>query len=313
MKKINHALLFLGHRGGGPNFTYGMAFEKCEVFDLVILSQHTELLGLFEKDLDIEVCCYNLPHKLRNIYRIVNILRLVTFIAFNVREVTLTHYSPFVFFIFILRPFTNINYIMHDVKPHGRSLFQLLNHFVGSILCANIYVLSEYQKSLYSFPFIKKVTKIGHPLYHHYMSQNFIAQDFRLEHKKFLYFGRFEPYKDFSFLAELNYLIKKPIVNVIGSGEISQKIKDLDCCSVLNSYVADSTIPTMLMKCEYLLLPYNTATQSGLFPLAASFNKKIICFDLDVFREQAREFKVQTVFVARNDSKSFARVLIDLQ
>lgn len=313
MKKIKHALLFLGHRGGGPSFTYGIAVERSEKFDLVILSQHTELLKLFQNDLSIKVRCYNLPHQLHNIYRIFNILRLLLFVAVNVREITLTHYSPFVSLIFLLRPFTRVNYIMHDVKPHDKSLFQVLNHFLGSILCTRIYVLSYYQKSLYSFPFFKKVTKIGHPLYYHYDSPNFKSQDFELDHKKFLFFGRFEPYKDISFLSELNLLVEKPIVNVVGSGVLPEGVNNLVCCTVLNFYVPDNAIPALLEKCEYLLLPYNSATQSGLFPLAASFNKKIICFDLDVFHEQRREFQVKTEFVTGRDGLSFARALVDLQ
>lgn len=312
LRRDAHALVFVGRSGGGPSFTYALAVEGGDKFSKILISFKNELLDQFILDFEEKTTAFSLPHSFSEVGKAIYLLRLVGYILFNFKKITITHYTPYLFVFMFVSPFVDITYYMHDVVPHKKSLSQRLNHFLAALCCKNIFVISDYQYKKYHFPGKDKVKVVQHPLYHHYHSRNFSAKTARVSRAPFLFFGRIDSYKDFRFLINLENLVDCHVVNIVGGGVLDSTYKTLNCCRVYNDYVEDASVPELISSCEYLLLPYFSATQSGLFPLAKTFNKKVICTDLEVFREQACELEVTTIYAPADDPGAFARVLYNV-
>lgn len=305
------ALVFLGHRGGGPSFTYGLAKDYPE-FDHVIISRRNELIDQFLLDFGDRSRVYNLPHSAKELYKIIFLLKVLYHCLFDYDELLITHYSPFLPIFVLLTPFVKVSYVMHDVVPHNNEIYQRVVHWLSAVFFHKIIVLSSYQKSRFRYPKANKIRQIRHPLYHHYLSKSFVSQHFCISPCRCLLFGRIEPYKGLEIISAVNDISRFPILNIVGEGRLDSKLFESVGCRILNNYVPDCAIPSLLESCEYLILAHSHATQSGLFPLAATFGKKIVCFDLEVFREQAIEYDVDTFFVEPGNWTELARKIKEI-
>lgn len=96
-----------------------------------------------------------------------------------------------------------------------------------------------------------------------------------------LFFGRIEPYKGVDLLinafstSEAN---KRGIKLVIaGKGQIDGLNKThIDNVVILNRYIENRELSSLIRNCKFVVLPYRTATQSGCVMSAYAFNKPIL-------------------------------------
>lgn len=305
---MTKAIVYMGSRGGGPSFTYALLKSNPD-FHEVVISKGNELAHQYLLDFPGKVLTYDLPHSSTDIFKVINLLRLLWACLTRYKEITISHYSPFLLLFVFITPFVRVSYVMHDVIPHNNEKFQQFAHFLLTVFCHQVFVLSEYQRSLYPFPRKRRLRKLLHPLYLHYQSKNFTRLDCEIATCKCLMFGRIEPYKGLELIDAINFIATHPVLNVVGTGSVRLNYNENFGCRIYNEYIPDAMVPSLLDSCEYLILPHTQATQSGLFPLAATFNKKIICFDMPVFREQARDHKVDTTFIPNNDFYEFGKTI----
>lgn len=95
-----------------------------------------------------------------------------------------------------------------------------------------------------------------------------------------LFFGRIKPYKGLELLAEAigksnhkNYNIKFVIA---GSGDASGYDLQKHNVELINRYIDNGELYDLIERCRAVILPYTSATQSGVIPLAYSFCKPVI-------------------------------------
>lgn len=311
MKKKKHMLVYLGHRGAGPAFSYGLLIEHSKYEELLI-SQSNELHDLCLSSEEFSTTSFNLPHRKSDLHKIVQIILLIFYCLRNAREVTISMYTPYLFIFAALRPFLKVNYIMHDVVPHSPSFHVSFNQYFASFFCNKIIVLSEYQLARYRYFFRSKLTKIKHPLFHHYKARSFSSRPFDVEFAKYLFFGRLEEYKGLELLDFFPTTGSEVRLNVVGKGTVPDKHLTKPNINIVNQYVPDQAIPSLLSKCEYLVLPYKTATQTGLIPLAATFHKKVLCFDIPVFTEQAEDYSIDMEVVDHLDFEGMSKIILEV-
>jgi alpha-maltose-1-phosphate synthase len=96
-----------------------------------------------------------------------------------------------------------------------------------------------------------------------------------------LFFGRIEPYKglDLLFAATRQVLQQLPSMRLLiaGAGRVPHIPEDIRHCVVLiNRFVADEEIKAIFSAARFVVLPYLEATQTGVIPLAAAFDKPAI-------------------------------------
>ena len=98
----------------------------------------------------------------------------------------------------------------------------------------------------------------------------------------FLFFGRIEPYKGVTVLLDaFEQLLKiQPDCRLIvaGDGHFDPR-PSLPSAAVvvLNRFIKDSEVRAIFQASQAIVLPYLSATQSGVIPLAYSFSRPVIC------------------------------------
>lgn len=101
------------------------------------------------------------------------------------------------------------------------------------------------------------------------------------------FMGRIEKYKGIDLfiqsVREYEKRFSNPIkILIVGKGEISgmDSIKFKNTIKVVNEFVTDKQFHKYMSEIDALVLPYISATQSGVGYLAKAYEKKIICTDV---------------------------------
>lgn len=96
-----------------------------------------------------------------------------------------------------------------------------------------------------------------------------------------LFFGRIETYKGVDILADaMRKLQQKHIqcgVIVAGAGDqVAHLFCDLNDRVVINRFIRDEEVGSIFKACDLVVLPYRSATQTGVVPLAYAFERPVV-------------------------------------
>jgi len=312
---LNNCLFYIGRTGGGPSFAYSLFYEDFDTSDFIICSTNNELLNLYKSDFPNRVYDYLIPVTFLQLIGgwltiLLSYRRLLT-----ANKITITAYHPllFLYLLLLLPKRQDVSVFIHDVEPHTysrlESWFQKISIFFGY----RITVISESQSKIFKQKYNILPSVRLHPPYLHYKSNSFQnIESFKGENIFFLFFGRVESYKGLDLICNLSIKSNSPIVRVIGKGPCPKCLKDNPLIEVLPRYVHDQEVPSLLGSCKVLILPYKSATQSGLFQLASMFNIPIIATPLEVFVEQSKNAKVPVYFSKKVSASSFLERMEDV-
>lgn len=103
-----------------------------------------------------------------------------------------------------------------------------------------------------------------------------------------LFFGFIRPYKGLSYLLDAMSLVRKEIedVTLLIVGEFGpdrmqyeeqmDSLKIRDCLRLYDGYIPDSEVEKFFAACDLVVLPYISATQSGIVQIAYGFEKPVV-------------------------------------
>ncbi|MDN5345655.1 MAG: hypothetical protein PWQ73_152 [Petrotoga sp.] len=106
-----------------------------------------------------------------------------------------------------------------------------------------------------------------------------------------LFFGRISPYKGVEFLIEALKILKKKGYNyktiIAGGGNVYFNTDDLNELNILliNRYIPNSELVSLIKNTKVVVCPYTDATQSGVVMTAFAFNKPVIASSVGSFTE----------------------------
>ena len=104
---------------------------------------------------------------------------------------------------------------------------------------------------------------------------------------RFLQFGRIEDYKNIEQVVDVVSQIPDAQLIIAGTGVVSEalqtKIANASNVSLINQYLDDQVRDLLIENCDYLVLAYSSATQTGLVDLACYFDTPQIISDIDSF------------------------------
>ena len=132
-----------------------------------------------------------------------------------------------------------------------------------------------------------------------------------------LFFGRIEPYKGLEYLVKAMRLLEfqgmRVNLIVAGAGDIPKDLfHGLEMNVILiNRFIADSEIKGIFNACNVVALPYISATQSGVIPMAYLFEKPVIVTKVGALPEMVIDGETGTLIEPMN-SKQLADALRDL-
>lgn len=207
---------------------------------------------------------------------------------------------------------TQVYQMIHDVIPHGgdKGVRQviLMNKTVCRmadkiIICNQKYKDSLCQKYRVS---LRKVKCIE--LWERFPDYR---QPVRTGHM--LFFGRLNPYKGADKLLEIVKQCKNIEFDVVGKvdpqvTDIITELKGFSNVRISEGYISDSEIEEVFEKAEWVILPYNSATQSGVVVEAYKNSKPVISFDVGAISEQIQDGKTGYL-IGKGNTEAFSSKL----
>lgn len=197
--------------------------------------------------------------------------------------------------IMILSGKTRVYQMIHDVIPHGgdkgAKQVDLMNKTVISMADGIVICNKKYKKALCqrynANP--KKVKCIE--LFERYPEYKAPKRNGHM-----LFFGRLNPYKGADNLLQIVKLCPDVKFDVVGKADplvadIIEELKKYKNVNVNEGYIPDEEIASIFDSCEWSILPYNSATQSGVVVESYKNSKPVICFDVGAITEQVVDGK----------------------
>ena len=201
------------------------------------------------------------------------------------------------------KDFTVIS-ILHNVIPHEPKFFDkpLTKYFLSG--CDGHIVLSEeVGKDLLRLAPDAKMTELFHPIYSHFgskISREESEEQLGLlpEKKNILFFGLIRAYKGLDILIEAFDKLDDSYQLIIagepyGSFEKYQKLIDAskgkDRIHTYLQYIKDSEVKKFFSAADVTVLPYRSATQSGISAISYHFEIPMIVTDVGGLKEAVGE------------------------
>ena len=186
-------------------------------------------------------------------------------------------------------------FICHNVFPHERfPMDKFLTRLV--LKKGNFFIVHSKSdgQDLLSIKPNARFEQNPHPTYNAFKIRNITKEQARQElhksndEKLLLFFGFVREYKGLKYLLYAMPLIKEKVRNiklmVVGSfgddkEDYMQIIKENqieDSVEVIDNYTPDNEVEKYFAACDLVVLPYESATQSGIVQIAYGFEKPVI-------------------------------------
>lgn len=176
-------------------------------------------------------------------------------------------------------------------KPFARYLFNRVDEFIVMSQVVEKDLLSIKPDARYRFK--------PHPLYNHFgekQDKSAARKQLGLDNDKktLLFFGLIRDYKGLDILIEAMGLLDDSYQLFIAGesyGPFDKYQKQLDeskakdRIKVLNQYIGDDFVPVLFSAADLLVLPYRSATQSGVIPVAYHFELPTVATDVGGLKE----------------------------
>ncbi len=304
------SLVFLGSTGAGPVYSYEMARalsadRRCQL--QIIVSENVENLELWKNafaDSDAEFHIVKTYKRSKssvffNTFNIVRKYRVYSLIRDFHPDVL---YSPFILmwerFLFgLMHGKAIIVKTIHDVTLHDS--YRNLSDFFTNILnygsmhyVDSIVLLNHRDVPLVEERYHKPVVVIPHACFDYYFQHHTGNNSIK---KNIGFIGRIEPYKGLDLLIEAFKQLQTTDIRLLiaGSGkidpELAEQIRKNPRIEVINRYIEDTEIQTIIEKTDFFVLPYKRASQSGVIPMCFAGERTVIATNVGALSEQVPE------------------------
>ncbi|MFA5005854.1 MAG: glycosyltransferase family 4 protein [Candidatus Izemoplasmatales bacterium] len=329
----NLVINFVAFHGGGVLYSYEMTKAmcmdgRCNIYAIVSSKmENIENWRLIPRLHLIEIKGYsnrlNFVLNLLYFYAVefIRIKRLFT--GINIAAV----YIPFVSFWtnHIQRLFkkTRTFYTMHDVYPHNnkKNLVWKISDKLA-MKCDHIIILSDYFRNDIKINYHKldsNILTVPHGNYYNGVNKKGATSTYDDTLYNFIYFGQIQEYKGLDVLADAFRLLfkerKDVSLTIAGSGDFSpyrDKFAAAKCPNlrIINRWITDEEIPELFSaKKQITVLPYKSASQSGVIPLSMHLQSLVIATNCSGISEQVINGKTGFL-VEPNNVESLLSVML---
>ena len=207
---------------------------------------------------------------------------------------------------------TKIFQMIHDLIPHKGDREEKSVNLMNAAVCklADYIVLANRK-------YVPKVTELykvpRSRVCYVDMWRRFPAYTEPRFTKKALFFGRMNPYKGIDNLLQIVQMCPEIHFDVVGrvdpqvQGDVD-KLRKLSNVSMNNGYVSDDEMAQAFINADWIVLPYNTATQSGVVIDGYRYGRPSIAFNVGAISEQIEDGK-SGFLVKAGDCAAFAEKL----
>lgn len=220
---------------------------------------------------------------------------------------------------------TKIVSLVHNAISHERTLFEkpLANYFLKK--CDAYIVMSEpVKRDVLSIKPTATILLQPHPIYDHYKDKIDKKEarhqlDLDVNKKTLLFFGFIRDYKGLDILIEAtNYLTDDYQLIIAGEsyGSFDKYTQLINASSlknnilVLEQYINDDMVSLLFSATDVLVLPYKSATQSGVVAMAYQLETPVIATNVGALGQTVKEAQTGLV-VDEVDPKALADTILD--
>ena len=202
--------------------------------------------------------------------------------------------------------------VVHDVIPHDGNRAMILSNYVTCHMAHHVVLRNKLYKETFKTKYHisnKKITCID--LWRSWPQENKPKYS-----SVFLCFGRIRKYKGFELLEKIIELTPDVKFRIVGdpdeeSLEIVKSIKKYENVEVIDKEVSDNEMEEYFCDADWLILPYSTATQSGVVVDAYKFSRPVISFNVGAISEQV-ENGVTGYLIEKGNVKAFSEKLKEI-
>lgn len=297
------------------DITFGMYEELKPQYDAWLMCIKTPRVGLKASEYTKMVDCPKRPgicKKTFDLSTLCGVIRWIRNEKFDVIFFETLHVwnLPIMFF---RQKSTRIYQVIHDLLPHGgdkqAKSVALMNRAVCKLADTIV---------LYNQKYVDKVTELyGVPknrVAYMDMWRRFPEFTEPKYTKKALFFGRINPYKGVDNLLEIVKKCPNVQFEVVGrvDPQMEGLVKELgEEKNVImnNDYVSDQEMIHAFKNADWVILPYNSATQSGVVIDAYRYSRPVIVTDVGAISEQVEDGR-SGYMIPAGDNMAFAEKLL---
>ena len=202
--------------------------------------------------------------------------------------------------------------VIHEVIPHeGDSqvkLVDLMNKAVVKL--SNIIVL---RNKTYIHDLIERYGISASRVKYIELWRRYPEYTIPTHSRRVLFFGRINPYKGANNLLKIVRLCPHIQFDVIGRVDpqmqdvVRQLAKEKNV-KLKNDYVTDEEMREIFINCDWIIVPYNSASQSGIIIDAYKYSRPVIAFAVGAIPEQIDAEKSGYLVEAGNNEKFAAKL-----
>lgn len=195
---------------------------------------------------------------------------------------------------------------VHDVIPHdGNKAMTLCNYVTCKLATGAVLRNQKYKQTLADRYHIKEEKiQCFEPW------RPFPKERPSVYSGKFLCFGRIRRYKGFDLLEQVIRQSPDVCYQIVGeadeeSREMVDALKSYANVDMVDREVSDSEMEEFFTNADWVVLPYSSATQSGVITDAYRFSRPVIAFNVGAISEQVKDGKTGFLIPA-GDPDQFA-------
>jgi glycosyltransferase involved in cell wall biosynthesis len=217
---------------------------------------------------------------------------------------------PYGYIAWYLKNKVKIIFLLHNAFDHEYIFFsKFITRWVFN-QCNNFIVMSEVvKKDLLTMNRHASYCLSPHPVYDHFgqkIEQSIARKILNFSQKKriLLFFGLIRDYKGLDLLIDAFSLLSKSYQLVIAGepyGSFKKYQKKIDTCciknriKVLNKYINNKEVQLLFSATDILVLPYKSASQSGVISIAYNFEVPIVATNVGGLIETIEKFNTGVI------------------
>jgi len=211
-------------------------------------------------------------------------------------------------------------FICHNVMPHERTLVDgTLSKMAFKHIDRFIVQSKKDLKDLKSLKPKSKIILNHHPIYDVFKAKGKLK---KIAKRVILFFGYVRKYKGLRYLVKaMPEIAKKTGAKLLVVGEFYEDIKEYETLikelgidkniTIINRYVPNEDIPKYYKMADAVIVPYITATQSGIIQTAYNFDKPVVVTDVGGLPEVVDNGKTGYI-VKSKDADALSKAIIKL-
>ncbi len=211
-------------------------------------------------------------------------------------------------------------FLCHNVFPHER--FPMDRFLCRQVLKQGDYFITQSgmdTEDLLSIKRNAKYVQTVHPTYNAFKMQDMSKEDARgilkisAEEKILLFFGFVREYKGLKHIINALPVITEQLTDaklyIVGDfdGDKEQYLEQIESLHmeknvrIYDGYIPDDGVEKFFVACDLVVLPYESATQSGIVQIAYGFSKPVVVTDVGGLPEVVADGQTGYVVGSQND------------